>query len=156
MEIERKYLIKQMPDLQNYEYREIEQAYLCTGPVVRVRRENESYYMTYKGFGMMSRVEENLPLTKEAYAHLKEKADGNIIGKRRYLIPIEEQKLTIELDVFEKPFEFLVMAEVEFESEDQADAFDVPEWFGEEVTFDKRYHNSYMSALDVNLIKEIY
>ena len=36
MEIERKFLIKKLPDnLTSYKARKIEQAYLCTDPVVR-------------------------------------------------------------------------------------------------------------------------
>ena len=147
MEIEKKYLLKKLPDLNPYEYHKIEQAYLCTGPVVRVRREDEKYYMTYKGSGLMSREEYNLPLNAESYDHLKKKADGNIISKTRYLIPLEKDNLMAEVDVFEKPFAPLIMAEVEFESEEQANAFEAPEWFGEEVTFDGRYHNSYMSKM---------
>ena len=95
----------------------------------------------------MSREEYNLPLTAESYEHLKQKADGNIISKTRYLIPLEKDQLVAEVDVFEEPFAPLVMAEVEFESEEQANAFEAPEWFGEEVTFDGRYHNSYMSKM---------
>lgn len=147
MEIERKYLLKKLPELGNYEFHKIEQAYLCTGPVVRVRREDEVYYMTYKGGGMMSREEYNLPLNKEAYEHLVKKADGNVISKTRYLIPLECDGLIAEVDVFEPPFAPLIMAEVEFESEEQANAFAAPDWFGEEVTFDGRYHNSYMSRM---------
>lgn len=147
MEIEKKYLLKELPDLSCCEYHKIEQAYLCTGPVVRVRREDENYYMTYKGSGLMSREEYNLPLTAESYEHLKKKADGNIISKTRYLIPLGVNKLVAEVDIFEKPFAPLIMAEVEFESEEQANAFEAPEWFGEEVTFDGRYHNSYMSKM---------
>ena len=49
--------------------------------------------------------------------------------------------------VFDAPFAPLVLAEVEFETEAQANAFVAPEWFGEDVTFDGRYHNSYMSQL---------
>ena len=147
MEIERKYLLKELPDVENYEYHKIEQAYLCTNPVVRVRREDENCYMTYKGGGMMSREEYNLPLNKEAYEHLVKKADGNVISKTRYLIPLECDGLIVEVDVFESPFAPLIMAEVEFESEEQANAFDAPDWFGKEVTFDGRYHNSYMSRI---------
>lgn len=147
MEIEKKYLLKQLPDFSACEYHKIEQAYLCTGPVVRVRREDENYYMTYKGSGLMSREEYNLPLTAESYEHLKAKADGNVISKTRYLIPLGKENLVAEVDVFEEPFAPLVMAEVEFESEEQANAFEAPEWFGEEVTFDGRYHNSYMSKM---------
>ena len=95
----------------------------------------------------MSREEYNLPLTAESYEHLKQKADGNIISKTRYLIPLEKDQLVAEVDVFEEPFAPLVMAEVEFKSEEQANAFVAPEWFGEEVTFDGKYHNSYMSKM---------
>ena len=147
MEIERKYLLKELPKLENYEYHKIEQAYLCTGPVVRVRREDDNYYMTYKGGGMMAREEYNLPLNKEAYEHLLKKADGNMISKTRYLIPLEQDGLIAEVDVFEPPFEPLVLAEVEFVSEEQANTFLPPEWFGEDVTFDGKYHNSYMSRM---------
>lgn len=147
MEIEKKYLLKEVPDLGNYECHRIEQAYLCTDPVVRVRREDETYYMTYKGRGMLAREEYNLPLNPQAYEHLSAKADGNVIRKTRYLIPLQENGLTAEVDVFEEPFAPLVMAEVEFVSEEQAEQFVPPEWFGEEVTFDRRYHNSYMSRM---------
>lgn len=147
MEIEKKYLLKTLPDLKTYECHKIEQAYLCTDPVVRVRREDEQYYMTYKGSGMMAREEYNLPLNRSAYEHLLKKADGNIISKNRYLIPLESDHLTAEVDVFEMPFAPLILAEVEFQSEQQANAFVPPEWFGEEVTFDGRYHNSYMSRM---------
>ena len=49
MEIERKFLIKNLPDnLSSYPYHQIEQGYLCTAPVVRIRRQDEEYYLTYK------------------------------------------------------------------------------------------------------------
>ena len=147
MEIERKYLLNDLPEFEQYECHKIEQAYLCTSPVVRVRREDENYYMTYKGGGLMAREEYNLPLNKEAYEHLMKKADGNVISKTRYLIPLEQEELVAEVDVFEPPFAPLVMAEVEFVSEEQANAFCPPAWFGEDVTFDGRYHNSYMSRM---------
>ena len=133
MEIERKFLIKKLPDnLTSYKARKIEQAYLCTDPVVRVRRDNDDYYLTYKSKGMIVREEYNLPLTKEAYGHLLAKADGNIITKTRYEIP-EKDNLTIELDVFEGKFDGLLLAEVEFASEEEALGYIPPEWFGEDV-----------------------
>ncbi len=91
MEIERKYLITS--PLQGYERfpsHFIEQAYLCTEPVVRIRKEDDSCYLTYKSKGLMVREEYNLPLTLEAYEHLLLKADGIILTKQRYLIPIED------------------------------------------------------------------
>lgn len=151
MEIEKKFLIKEMPkNLEAYDFHMIEQGYLSTNPVVRVRRQDEEYYLTYKGSGMLAREEYNLPLTKESYEHLIKKADGNVISKKRYLIPIEGTKLTIEMDVFAKPFAPLIMAEVEFDSIEEANVFNPPGWFGEEVTEDRRYHNSNMSKMNIS------
>lgn len=147
MEIERKFLIKKLPDnLTSYKARKIEQAYLCTDPVVRVRRDNDDYYLTYKSKGMIVREEYNLPLTKEAYGHLLAKADGNIITKTRYEIP-EKDNLTIEFDVFEGKFDGLLLAEVEFASEEEALTYIPPEWFGEDVSNSTKYHNSTLSRL---------
>ncbi len=142
MEIERKFLIKELPDLSKYDYVDIEQGYLCTHPVVRIRKKNDRYILTYKGSGLMAREEIEAELTKEAYEHLREKIDGHPITKRRYLIPFEPY--TIELDVFEGHKSGLIMAEVEFPTIEEANNFVPPEWFGEDVTNDKNYHNSNM------------
>ena len=145
MEIERKYLIHKLPaNRSQYEKREIEQGYLCTEPVVRIRRSNEKYTLTYKGRGLLMREEYNLPLTQESFEHLRPKIDGILISKTRYLIPLTEQ-LTIELDVFSGELEGLLLAEVEFETEEDANRFVPPEWFGEDVTFSTEYHNSTLS-----------
>ncbi|MFI3214546.1 MAG: CYTH domain-containing protein [Eubacteriales bacterium] len=143
MEIERKFTIKELPDLSRYPYHIMEQAYLNVAPVVRVRKEDDTYYLTYKGSGMLSREEYNLPLDKDSYYHLLEKADGTVISKKRYLIPYQEY--TIELDVFDAPFAPLILAEVEFSSEEEAHTFLQPDWFLKDVTFEKEYHNSNMS-----------
>ncbi|MDE7331022.1 MAG: CYTH domain-containing protein [Lachnospiraceae bacterium] len=159
MEIERKFLVREVPGrLSAFTCLVIEQAYLCTSPVVRIRRQNEEYYLTYKGKGLMAREEYNLPLDKESYGHLLAKADGNIISKKRYLIPIdapafsshykpagELPSLTVELDIFEPPFAPLILAEVEFPDVETADAFLPPPWLGEDVTTNVEYHNSNMS-----------
>lgn len=158
MEIERKFTVSAVPeDLASRPCLLIEQAYLNTDPVIRIRRQNEEYYLTYKGKGLLAREEYNLPLNKEAYEHLRTKADGNIISKKRYLFPITSPEfkegflppaslsLTIELDIFEPPFAPLIIAEVEFPDEETANAFLPPHWFSEDVTYDKNYHNSNLS-----------
>lgn len=161
MEIERKFTIKNMPsNLDSYPCHHIEQAYLNTDPVVRVRKEDDEYYLTYKGEGMMARQEYNLALNKESYYHLRKKADGNVISKKRYLIPLENPQfkegcpvppegytLTIELDVFDAPFDSLILVEVEFGSKEAAEAFLPPKWFYEDVTYEASYHNSNLSKM---------
>ena len=99
MEIERKFLIKDLHSLpfsiEAYPHRELEQAYLCTGPVVRIRKDDEQYFLTYKSKGLMIREEYNLPLNRQAYLHLREKADGSIIQKTRYVIHPRHRKKVI-------------------------------------------------------------
>ena len=147
MEIERKFLIDKanLPgDYASFPFQVIEQGYLCIVPVVRIRRSNDSYILTYKASGLLSREEYNLPLTKEAYEHLRTKVDGILISKRRYLIP-EKDGLTIELDLFDSPYEGLVLAEVEFPTVEAAHAYEPPVWFGREVTYTGEYQNSRLS-----------
>lgn len=145
MEIERKYLIKNLPEnYLDYPCRHIEQAYLNTDPVIRIRKDNEKYELTYKSKGLMAREEYTLPLDENSYQHLLSKIDGRLIRKTRYMIPLRDS-LTIELDIFEGDLAPLLLAEVEFPDEASALSFTPPEWFGTDVTFSSEYHNSTLS-----------
>lgn len=156
MEIERKFRVLKVPEnLEAYDKKEIEQGYLCSAPVIRIRKSNEDYILTYKSKMSLTtgmEIEENtaraceeveVPLTKEAYLHLKDKIDGNLITKTRCLIPYG--KYTIELDVFHGNLAGLVFAEVEFPDEEESRDFLVPDWFGEDVTFDRHFSNNYLA-----------
>jgi len=155
MEIERKFTIKKLPEnLEQYQKKEIEQAYICSKPTIRVRKSNEDYILTYKSRRGVEKREDataraceevELPLMKKSYEHLREKADGHVIVKTRYLIPIENNR-KIELDIFHGCLEGLMFAEVEFESEEEAASYVMPDWFLEDVTFDKRYRNSFLTG----------
>lgn len=166
MEIEKKYRIKELPEnLEHYEKKEIEQGYLCTSPVVRIRKSNDSYILTYKRKEKIGELQEDaaalvnheieMPLTKEAYNHLKEKVDNHLIRKTRYLIPLENE-LTGELDVFHDVLEGLYFIEVEFKSEEEAKNFVPPSWFLDDVTFDKRFRNNYLASVDETTCKRLY
>lgn len=152
MEIEKKFRIKNFPEgYESYPKKEIEQGYLCTDPVVRIRKSNEDYILTYKSqLGVKESKEVKIcneieaPLTREGYLHLKEKADGLIIVKTRYLIPLEDGHLA-ELDVFHGAHEGLSFVEVEFSSEEEALAFTAPGWFGEDVSQDKHFVNKWLA-----------
>lgn len=155
MEIERKFEVRRFPDdLESYPVKKIEQGYLCSSPIVRIRKSNEDYYLTYKSRtgldkregSAIIRNEVELPLTGEAYQTLRKKTEGNIVYKTRYLIPIEDG-LTAELDIFEGVLSGLFFVEVEFPDETSADAFVPPEWFGRDVSEDTRFSNHYLSLI---------
>ena len=127
MEIERKYLVKSIPEnLKDYPCRVMEQGYLNIAPVIRIRKDNDNFELTYKSKGLMVREEYNLPLTKEAYEHLLLKIDGRLIKKRRYMIPLEGN-LAVEREGFEGELAPLIVAEVEFPDEDSALYFTPPD-----------------------------
>ena len=164
MEIEKKYLVNELPDLSQFESKEIEQGYLTRRPTLRIRKKNDDYIFTYKS--KMKDAPKNLqvndeverPLTKEAYEKLREKTEGYLIQKTRYLIPIRAEytekaegfpdELTVELDVFHGRLEGLVFAEIEFPSEEAAECFLAPSWLHKDVSDDYRYSNGYLSELE--------
>ena len=155
MEIEKKYLIKSIPDnLDNYRHYDIEQAYISASPAIRVRKKgvyldgtlSPTYILTVKGKGLIKREEFELTLEKKEYDNLLKKAEGNVITKCRYLIPLTEG-LSLELDIFQGIFKGLVMGEIEFPDEDSAKKYNPPAFIGREVTFDERFHNSVMSTM---------
>ncbi|MFR1255477.1 MAG: hypothetical protein ACLSCU_04510 [Eubacterium sp.] len=96
MEIEKKYLVKKLPEnLETYPFNQLEQCYLCVDPVVRIRRRDDAYILTYKSRLGLDQNQDNLcvahefegPLTREAYESLKEKREGEPVTKTRYKIP---------------------------------------------------------------------
>lgn len=152
MEIERKFLVDRPPEnLEQLPKQSLEQAYLSTDPVIRVRRAGDGpdarYVLTVKGKGFLSREEFELPLNGEQYARLLSKAEGNWIAKTRYRIPWDG--VTIELDVFAPPFAPLIVAEAEFPDEAAALSFHGPDWFGREVTYDPAYTNAALSRREL-------
>ena len=94
----------------------------------------------------MVREEYNLPLTKGILpASAGKGRRRSHLKKHDYLLPLTGTDLTIELDVFDAPYEGLYLAEVEFPDEASANAFVPPVWFGKDVTYSSDYHNSTLS-----------
>lgn len=148
MEIERKFLVRS--DAYKSEatgYYRITQAYLCKVPerTVRIRIRGDRGFITIKGKSNESGLsryewEKEIPVT-EARELLK-LCEPVVIDKTRHEIPVGEH--IFEVDEFHGAHDGLVVAEVELQSE--TEAFTRPDWLGEEVTGDKRYYNSQLSA----------
>jgi adenylate cyclase len=107
---------------------------------VRVRRRAGQAVLTVKSGGARTRVEEEFEIEPDRFERLWPLTEGRRIEKTRYEIDADGGA-TIELDVYGGALSGLVVAEVEFDSESDADAFAEPDWFGREVTDDARYKN---------------
>ncbi|SCY29081.1 CYTH domain-containing protein [Nonlabens sp. Hel1_33_55] len=146
-EIERKFLIKNTEFLEDMNGFKIVQGYLSNDPKrnVRVRIKGDLAFITIKGMSNesgLSRFEWEKEIdVKEAEELLKLCLPG-VIEKTRYEIASGDH--TFEVDIFEGENKGLIIAEVELKSEDEA--FEKPEWLGDEVTGDVRYYNSYLST----------
>lgn len=148
IEIERKFLVlddsyKQMSTSHVH----IRQGYLTLNErcSVRVRTWDDCGYLTIKSKairGSFSRYEFEKQISLEEAEQLLTLALPGQVDKVRWMVPLEDG-LTCEVDEFAGENEGLVMAEIELQKEDQA--YLKPAFLGEEVTFDSRYFNSYLS-----------
>lgn len=146
IEIEKKYLIKTMPDLTGCKSYFIKQAYISTDPVLRIRQKDDKYIFTFKGQGTLQRQEIETQLTKQQFDNLLKKVEGNIIQKTRYIVPLCDG-LKAELDVYEGDLKGFKNVEVEFDTIEQANSFKPPSWFGEDITNNDKYTNAYLSKI---------
>ncbi len=144
VEIERKFLVRELPpDLEQSPSTRIEQGYIAIGvdgTEVRVRRRDGAAVLTVKSGNGRSRLEEEIEIDAERFARLWPLTEGRRLEKTRHVIPAPTG-LMIELDVYTGALSGLRVAEVEFGSEDAADAFEPPNWFASEVTDDPRFKN---------------
>ena len=148
-EIERKFLIKNLPEnLENFTHYEIRQGYISTDPTIRLRQQDDNYILTVKSAGLMKKEEYELDLTEDQFNRLWKKTEGNTIEKTRYVIPLNNG-LKAELDVYKGFLSGFMNVEVEFPSTKEAILFDIPNWFGQEVTQDPRYSNSSLAKFGI-------
>ena len=105
---------------------------------MRVRRRADQAYLTVKAGAGRVRVEEEIEIDGDRFDRLWPLTEGRRIEKTRYEIPAGDG-LVIELDVYTGDLAGLVVAEVEFASEEAADGFAPPGWLGPDVTEDVRY-----------------
>lgn len=138
MEIERKFLISSDFNVDRYIYTDIEQSYISFEPEVRIRRRDDVHTLTFKSNGNLERCEIEILISEQIYRELSEMVQTRAIRKKRYIVRIGSH--IGELDVYDEIWN-LTTIEVEFDSREEAEVFEVPEWFGEELTYKGQYKN---------------
>jgi adenylate cyclase len=142
-EIERKFLVKRLPEnLKQSRSFVIEQGYLATesaGRQVRLRKTGNATSLTFKVGRGSHREEREIRLSPKQFAALWPGTAGRRLRKVRYEIPWDN--VMIEIDIYRGQHAGLVVAEVEFPNTASCRKFKAPWWFGREVTGEKRYSN---------------
>ena len=141
IEIERKFLVKEIPFAMAKKSLKINQGYILNEKrkVIRVREKGDDYFLTIKGNNIgISRLEYDFPISKDdAEELIIHFCKTTLIEKTRHYV--EHKGHTWEVDEFHGTNDGLIVAEIELESEDEK--FEIPNWIGEEVTQDERYYN---------------
>jgi len=143
IEIERKFLVRTCPALDWAHPEAVRQGYV-TGPddsvEVRLRQKGDAYFLTVKSAGTVQRAEHETALTRAQFETLWPATAGRRIEKTRYTGSLPDG-LIFELDIFSGPLAPLMLVEVEFATLDAANTFKAPDWFGADVTAEKRFKN---------------
>lgn len=141
MEIERKFVVKYLPEgIDDAPYTDIRQSYISVEPVIRIRKADDEYILTIKGRGDISREEKEIFISRQEYENLRKKAETREVVKRRYFYPLEDGH-TAEIDIYEGELEGFRIVEVEFGSLEEAEAFAPPDFFGKDVSRIDDYKN---------------
>jgi CYTH domain-containing protein len=143
VEVERKLLVDELPSLDGWVSKRLEQGYLAVtdDAEVRIRRADRAdARLTVKSAPGLSRVEEELPLDAGAFERLWPLTEGRRLVKVRHTRQ-DAPGVVFELDVYEGSLSSLMTLEVEFADEDAARAWTPPPWAGRDVTGEKAYAN---------------
>ena len=140
-------------NFDNYNYSVINQSYIGFRPVSRVRKIDNKYYYNQKGEGTLVREESEKEINEDTYNKLIDYKIGRTIVKHRYKVPVG--KYLAEVDKYLGDLEGLLVVEVEFNSLEDANNFEVPNWFGKEITEDLRYKNDNLAIATKEEVGEL-
>lgn len=147
LEIERKFLVKDDSWRQSVRASErYRQGYLndevhCS---LRVRICGDQAWLNLKSVTLGAQRHEfeyEIPVA-DAELMLETLTRKPLVEKTRHFVQVGRH--TWEVDVFEGENAGLVIAEVELERADEP--FELPDWAGEEVTYDPRYYNTNLAS----------
>lgn len=123
---------------------------------MRVRKIEEdgqiSYELTVKtklddDANGLARGEVTEVITEEQFNQAVKQHIGNAIEKTRLTFALDGKEL--EVDVYKGALTGLLSAEIEFDSKEASEQFEVPSWLGQEVTGRKDFKNQQLALRGV-------
>jgi CYTH domain-containing protein len=143
LEIERKFLVKNIPEsLHPEKVENIRQGYLIVAEdhsELRVRQKGESYYLTLKKPAEKFRTEIEIEISREQFDTFWPHTKGKRVKKSRSTYKVDGNYL--EVDTYEGSNEGLMTVDIEFKSIPESSEFAPPEWFDKEITDEEKYKN---------------
>jgi CYTH domain-containing protein len=111
---------------------------------VRLRRLGQRTLLTVKRGQGLLRTEAEIEIGAEGFDELWPLTEGRRIRKARHYVPTEAGE--VEVDVYRGHLEGLIIAELEFGSEQLSESFEPPQWMVTEVTGEPGYANKNLAT----------
>lgn len=159
-ELELTYLVKQIPEgLSGCPSKQIIDRYIpekSHHPSLRLRKSGEKIELTkkepIKENDVSHQLEQTIRIIDVEFEALS-KIPAKAVSKTRYYYPYQGK--TVEIDVFEEALRGLVMADVEFETLREKDAFPMPDFCLAEVTQEKGLAGGMLAGKGMEDIREV-
>ncbi len=161
-EIERIFLIlERSPELEKLitakDYLTIDQGYIHTGngkDIAEIRLKKEAspkllqptkYHLTFKEGEGIVRRERDVIISGAQFEEMWGMTEGKRISKTRRRIPSSDESIKIVMDILKGPLLGIIIIEAEFPSEEAANKFVPPPYFGKEITGMKEYYSGQLA-----------
>jgi len=138
VELEKTYLAKYLPNLDNCKFKEIIDIYIPKDevhPFIRLRKNGEKFELTKKepvdGKDSSEQIEQTIILTEKEFEEFK-KVGGKFLRKIRYYLNYNGKET--EIDVFQDLLKGLVLVDFEFETIEEKNSFEMPDFCLADVT----------------------
>ena len=143
IELEKTYLLKEFPkNIKEYKFSEITDIYIPTAeehPILRIRKKGDKFEITkkhpIKGNDSSEQSEETIALLKEEFEEFNQ-LKGKRFRKIRHYCNFDGCK-SMELDVYKDDLDGLVVVDFEFETVEDKDKFQMPDFCLADVTQEK-------------------
>jgi adenylate cyclase len=159
IELEKTYLVKLLPEgIKNCDSKEIIDVYIPASsehPTLRIRKNGDKYEMTKKepilGNDASEQEEQTIILTENEFNGLKD-INGKIVRKIRYFY--KHNNKIAEIDVFQDRLKGLVLVDFEFNTKEEKDSFEIPDFCLTDVTQEKFIAGGMLCGKSFEDIKE--
>jgi len=145
-EVERKFLVSELPSLENITPIKYERYFLEISDFREVRIQKKWEYYGYEEkitINNLTAEKITKEISQEKFEDLKIWAIRSIIRESYYISNNPE----ISLKKYYWDFEWLVRVEVEFKNDEEARSFKIPHWFWEEITDSPLWRDSKLVQL---------
>jgi adenylate cyclase len=134
MEIERKFLVKELPDLSDIKPVRYERYYLNKDgqSVERIQKKGDRYeFETKKTISPLEHEKQKRYISQDEFEQLREGKEADGIVRDGYMLSANPE---VSIKIYHGRFEGLVRAEVEFSSKEEAGVYVPENWMGTEIT----------------------